>query len=70
MPTCLAYFTLPGQWPAHVDECNGHESIAEIPHEFVIQFAEHEEEIKRRYQRDGSGAIEIMRAQQGTHGSE
>lgn len=70
MRTCPAYFTLPGQWPAHVDECNGHDSMAEIPCEFAIQFAEHEEEIKRKYQRDGSSALETMRAERGADGSE
>jgi hypothetical protein len=42
----------------------------QIPREFAIQFAEHEEEIERTYQRDGSGAMEIMRAQRGVDGSE
>jgi hypothetical protein len=70
MPGFPAYFTLPGQWAAHVDEGSGHECMAEIPPEFAIQFAEQEEEMERRYQRDGSGAIEIMWAQQGADGSE
>jgi hypothetical protein len=70
MPGCPAYFTLPGQWAAHVDEGRGHESMAEIPPEFAIQFAEQEEEMERRYQRDCSDAIKLMRAQRGADGSE
>jgi hypothetical protein len=70
MPGCTAYFTLPDQWAAPVDEGSVHECMAAIPPEFAIQFAEQEEEMERRYQRDGSGAIEIMRAQQGADGSE
>jgi hypothetical protein len=69
-PTCLTYFTLPGQWTAHVDECNGHESKAEIPPNFAIQFAEHEKKIERIYQRDRWDAVDIMRAQWGVDGSE
>jgi hypothetical protein len=69
-PACPAYFTLPGQWPAHVDECNGHESMAEIPGEFAIQLAEYREEIKRTRQRDYSDAMESIRTQRGVDGSE
>ncbi|KAF2822731.1 hypothetical protein CC86DRAFT_261125, partial [Ophiobolus disseminans] len=69
-PTCPAYFTLPGQWPAHADEFSAHHDKAEIPREFAIQWAEHKEEIQRTYQRGRWDAIELMRAQWGVDGSE
>jgi hypothetical protein len=67
---CPAYFTLPGQWPAHVDVSEGHEFQAPIPPEYAIQFAEHEEELQHIYYRGHRDAIEAMRVQWGEDGSE
>jgi hypothetical protein len=69
-PGCPAYFTLPGQWPAHVDVSDGHEFEAPVPPEYAIRIAENKEEVRRTYYRDRWDAIDAMRAQWGEDGSE
>lgn len=69
-PGCPARFTLPGQWPAHVEEFCGHLWQAELPPELATLLAEHEKELWRIYRRDRWETIETLRAQWGIEGSE